>query len=155
MVQAQSPSNALGGFPLSLLCLKSFSSSSSRSARVKGSSPSPCGFLGPQPQKVSEDRIGIGSSSSGLEGASFVGSRMFSALPANASLVVSPWLSFIKARRFSFSTPHKAQRSIPGRGLWANAIPWRVTLVALNMLSLFWISNQTLAKFSTGITLPS
>ncbi len=49
--------------------------------------------------------MGIGSSSLGSEGASLVGSRMFNALPAKASLVVSPWLSFIKARRFSFSTP--------------------------------------------------
>ncbi len=97
--------------------LELFSSSSSRSARVKGSSLSPCGFLGPWPQKVSKDQIGIGSSSSGLKGVSFCGLRMFSALPARASLVVSPWLSFIKARRFSFSTPHNAQRSIPGRGL--------------------------------------
>ena len=84
---------------------------------MKGSSPSPHGLLGPQPQKVLEDQIGIDSSSSGSEGVSFPGSRMFSALPARASLVVSPWLSFIKARRFSFSTPHNAQRSIPGRGL--------------------------------------
>jgi len=90
MVQAQLPSNALGGFPSSLLCLEFFSSSSSRSARVKGSSSSPRGFLGSQPQKVSEDQIGIGSSSSGSEGASFPGSRMPSALPAKASLVVSP-----------------------------------------------------------------
>ncbi len=133
MVQARSPSNALGGFPSSLLCLESFSLSSSRSARVKGSSPSPHGFLGPQPRKVLEDRIGISSSSSGSEGVSFAGSRTFSALPARASLVVLPWLSFIRARRFSFSTPHRAQRLIPGRGSWANAIPWHVTLVASNM----------------------
>ncbi len=116
MVWAQSPSNTLGGFPSSLLCLESFSLLSSRSAKVKGSSPSPRGLLGPRPRKVSEDQIGIGSSSSGSEGVSFIGSRMFNALPAKANLVVSPWLSFIRARRFSFSTPRNAQRSIPGRG---------------------------------------
>ncbi len=116
MVRALLPSNALGGFPSSLLCLDPFSSLSSKSARVKGLSPSPCGFLVPWPQKVLEDQIGIDSSSSGSEGVSFPGSRMFSALPARANLVVSPWLSFIRARRFSFSTPHNAQRLIPGRG---------------------------------------
>ncbi len=116
MVRAWSLSYALGGFPSSLLCLESFPSSSSRSAKVKGSSPSPCGLLSPQPQKVSDDWTGIGSSSSGLEGVSFVGSRIFNALPAKANLVVSPWLSFIRAKRFSFSTPRSAQRSIPGRG---------------------------------------
>ncbi len=61
--------------------------------------------------------MGIGSSSSGSEGVSLFGSRMSSAFPARASLVVLPWFSFIKARRLSFSTPHKAQRSTPGRGL--------------------------------------
>ena len=83
---------------------------------MKGSSLSPLGLLGPQPRKVSEDQTGIGSSSSGSEGVSFMGSRIFNALPAKASLVVLPWLSFIRARKFSFSTPHNAQRSIPGRG---------------------------------------
>ncbi len=90
MVRAWSPSNTLGGFPSNLLCLESFSSLSSQLARVNGSSPSPRGFLGPRPRKVSEDCIGMGSSSSGSEGVSFVGSRMFNALPARANLVVSP-----------------------------------------------------------------
>jgi len=58
----------------------------------------------------------MGSSSLGSEGVSFVGSRIFNALPAKANLVVLPWLSFIRARRFSFSTPYNAQRLIPGRG---------------------------------------
>ncbi len=109
MVRARSPSNALGGFPSSLLCLVSFSSSS-KSAKVKGSSPSP------RPQNVSEDRIGIGSPSSGSEGVSPFCPRTSNAFPAKASLVVSPWFSFIKARRLSFSTPHKAQRSMLGKG---------------------------------------
>ncbi len=90
MVRAWSPSNALGGFPSSLLCLESFSSLSSRSAKVKGSSLSPCGLLGPRPLKVSEDQTGMGSSSSGSDGVSFAGSRIFNALLAKASLVVSP-----------------------------------------------------------------
>src|SRR6266478_1925245 len=137
MVRALLPLNALGGFPLSLLCLTSFSLSSFRLARVKGSSLSPQGHLGPQPRKVSKDRIGMGSSFSGSEGVSFFGSRMSNALPARASLVILPWFSFIKARRLSFSTPCRAQRSIPGRGSWANAIPWHVTLVASKMLFLF------------------
>ena len=116
MVQAWSLLNALGGFPSSLRCLEPFSSSSLRSAMVKGSSLLPLGRLGPHPLKVSEDRIGMGSSSSGLEGVSFFGSRMSNTFPARASLVVSPWFSFIKARRLSFSIPHKAQRSMLGRG---------------------------------------
>ncbi len=59
----------------------------------------------------------MGSSSSSSEGVSLFGSRMSSALPARASLVVLPWFSFIRAKRLSFSTPHKAQRSTPGKGL--------------------------------------
>ncbi len=57
---------------------------------VKGSSPSLHGHLGPQPQKVSEDQIGIGLSSSGLEGVSLFVSRISSALPARAALLMSP-----------------------------------------------------------------
>ena len=69
----------------------------------------------------------MGLSSSGSDGVSLFGSKMSSAFPARANLVVSSWFSFIKARRLSFSTPRNAQRSTPGRGSWANAIPWHVT----------------------------